>query len=195
MIIEDSSPFYIKFNHVGAKEIINECLKFSSAFDNRKTFTHFRLPASTREHILQNMPWYKILNIDEQRVSLFITPPGYYYAAHKDGMQMRSGINYAVMIKDDLCKTSWYSDSELINYEINTRDGISRDTVDFKKENHNPDKTMIFQQGEVVLFNTDKFHDVDNSASSNTRVILTLRSKDPEHCFEKHKEILFSEIY
>ena len=195
MIIEDRSPFYIKFHHAGADEIINECLKFSSAFDNRKTFTHFRLPASTSETILKNMPWHKDLNINKNRISLFITPPGYYYTAHKDAMEMQAGINYAVMIKDTLCKTSWYNDSTFKHYGIETRGGISRDVVDFKKENHIPDETMIFQQGEVVLFNTDMFHDVDNLISSNTRVILTLRSKDPQNwSFEKYKKILFSEI-
>jgi hypothetical protein len=196
MITRDSSPFYIKFYHNGTEKIINECLKFSSAFDGRKTFTHFRLPATTSETILKNMPWHKDLNINEQRISLFITPPGYYYTAHKDAMEMQAGINYAVMIKDNLCTTSWYHDTNLEDYKIDTRGGISRDIIDFKKENHVPDKTMIFQQGEVVLFNTNMFHDVDNSTSPNTRVILTLRSKDPENwSFEKYKKILFSEVY
>jgi len=195
MILDNASPFYIKFTHVGLEEIVKECLKFFPVFENRKTFMHYRLPKINSEKILEYVPKYKELNIDENRVSLFITPPGHYYAAHKDGMEMQAGINYAILIQDNQCVTSWYNDQDLEKYEINTRGGISRDTIGFVKENHQSEKSMIFETNEAVLFNTNMFHDVDNSSSSNTRVILTLRSKNPSGwTFEAYKKILFPEL-
>jgi len=51
---------------------------------------------------------------------------------------------------------------------------------------------MIAKQGEVVLFNTDIFHDVDNTDSKNERTILTLRSTLFEKLdFFQAREILF----
>ena len=51
---------------------------------------------------------------------------------------------------------------------------------------------MTAQVGEAVLFNSDIFHDWDNSASSNRRVVLTLRHTLPNKVsFDDAKKILF----
>jgi hypothetical protein len=140
----------------------------------------------------------------EERVSFFISKPGLYYRAHKDGLDTRFSINYTVKILDDKCVTSWYCDDDLKDYQIDPlsvesrRNPLtavsSRECVGFVKSNHIPTKTMIAKQGEVILFNTDLFHDWDNTTSVNERVVLTLRIAKPlksKTYFEDAKRILF----
>ena len=191
VIIEDASPYFIKFKHSGYDNIVSECLKFKSAFD-KKGFTHYRLPIANAEKILPWVPKYQELDLQLSRFSLFISPPGFYYSAHKDSLQNNVGLNFAVQIENEICETHWYDNTEFDEYYIDTRGGITRDVINFKRENHIPKKTMIFKMGEAVIFNTDIYHDFDNSTSDKTRVILTLRSNNPHLWkFEDYKKILF----
>jgi hypothetical protein len=105
----------------------------------------------------------------------------------------RFSINYLTRVLDDKCVTSWYSDDDLKVYFIdNTLTQSSRECVGFIKENHTPIKSMIAKQNECLLFNTDIFHDFDNSQSDNTRVVLTLRCRNPNAMyFDDVKRILF----
>jgi len=190
-IIEDASPYFIKFKHSGYDNILAECLKFKSAFD-KKGFTHYKLPVTSAEKILPWVPKYSELDLNLERFSLFISPPGFYYSAHRDGQTINAGLNFAIQIENDTCETHWYDNAEFSEYSINTRDGVTRDVINFKRENHIPKKTMILKMGEAVIFNTDIYHDFDNSASDKTRVILTLRSNKPHLWkFEDYKKILF----
>ncbi|MFZ9646005.1 MAG: hypothetical protein ACO29M_04920 [Fluviibacter sp.] len=120
------------------------------------------------------------LLFDTTRVSLFVTQPGFYYRAHKDGLNHRYSINYTVKILDDKCVTSWYRDVDLQQYPIdNLSNRTSRECAGFDKTKHSPMMSMTAVQNEVVLFNTDLFHDFDNSRSTNERMILTLRDIKP----------------
>jgi hypothetical protein len=70
--------------------------------------------------------------------------------------------------------------------------GNSRELTGFVKENHTPIKSMVAQQNECILFNTEIYHDWDNSNSSNERVVLTLRSITPGSVYyDDVKQILF----
>ena len=101
----------------------------------------------------------------KERVSLFVTQPGFYYRAHKDGLNHRCSINYTVKILDDQCVTSWYSDSDLQEYEIdNLPSKTSREAVGFDKAKHVPLKSMVAIQNECILFNTEIYHDFDNGS-------------------------------
>jgi hypothetical protein len=69
--------------------------------------------------------------------------------------------------------------------------GNSRELDGFVKENHTPVKTMIAQQNECILFNTEIYHDWNNN-SSNERVVLTLRLNSPSSVYyDDVKQILF----
>jgi hypothetical protein len=176
-------------------DIIEYCKRNIPILDDERTFIHHRLLEEQANHLLSLTPLSKELLLQKNRVSFFITKPGRYYRAHKDGMDARISINYTVEILDDKCVTSWYSDEDLKNYSIdNLSTKSSRECDGFIKENHTPLKSMIAKPNECILFNTDIFHDFDNRESSSTRVILTLRIDEMTRSnmyFEDVKSILF----
>jgi hypothetical protein len=193
-IIEDCSPYYIRFTHDNIEQIIDICQGEMQSLQSVSKFTHHILNRSVSEQILNLAPMTADLKLRLDRVSLFVTPPGYYYRAHKDGLENRMSINYTVQILDDKCVTSWYSDEELADYVTSGLDGkiASRECEGFVKQRHTPLKAMTAIPRECILFNTDIFHDFDNSLSSNTRAVLTLRSVTPGKIyFEDAKRILF----
>ena len=209
-IIEDCSPFYIRFTHPGFENIISECLDHIREKEYTKGFTHQSLDLERSKRILNLCPISNWIELNEKRVSLFVTNPGYYYRAHKDGLDHRFSINYTVKILDKFCVTQWYSDEDLKGYPIDNlkyiewyrerdpftfQNGLSREASGFIKENHKPLKSMTANPNEVILFNTDIFHDFDNSLSKNQRIVLTLRAKKTSDIyFDDVKKILFQEF-
>ena len=197
-IIEDCSPYYIRFTHDKLSDIIKFCkTKIVDATDDEKTFIHYKFPKVDARHILSLIPFFdnSHISLEETRVSLFITKPGRYYRAHKDGLHDRFSINYTIQILDDECVTSWYSDNDLKNYDIDyLKNNTSRECEKFIKENHIPLKSMIAIPNECILFNTEIFHDFDNQESTNSRVVLTLRAAIAirrDTYFEDIKKILY----
>jgi hypothetical protein len=192
-IIEDCSPYYIRFTHENIDAIIAQCKDIASSSVYENGFTHQRLDIPVAEGILKLMPMSKQLNFLKLRVSLFVTQPGHYYRAHKDGLSMRIGINYTVNVLDDKCIINWYADDDLKDYPIDNKLYSSREASGFDRHKHTPIKSTKFVEGECILFNTDIFHDVDNTASINQRVLLTLRLAHTENLFfDDVKRILFS---
>jgi hypothetical protein len=201
-IIEDCSPFYIRFTHDGIDEFLNLCRESLGDISNFPNWMHYnmsRFNASLANTILEKTPLSRDLTLRKDRVSYFISGPRLYYRAHKDGWPGdRYSLNYTVTVNDDKCVTSWYSDEDLKDYPMQNY-GIaggnvknSRECVGFDKTKHIPIKTMIAKQGECILFNTDIYHDFDNRESENHRVILTLRNDPPEHFyFEDARKVLF----
>jgi hypothetical protein len=194
-VIEDCSPYYIRFTHPGIEELVEVCQGLIPDVDTlSKGFTHFRI--ADRQSIINLTPVSKLIPLCKERVSLFISKPGLYYRAHKDGLFTRFGINYTIRVLDDKCVTSWYSDADLVNYKIdNLESNTSRECIGFDKKKHTPLKSMTARQGEGILFNTEIFHDWDNSNSPNSRVVLTLRIEiklTPNIYFDDAKKILFN---
>lgn len=187
-IIEDCSPYYIRFTHPGIENIIGKCKEFTNnvdfikwpSFDNG--FTHYVHSQNESDALLSLVPMSSQLVFMQDRVSSFVTQPGKYYRAHKDGIVNRVSINYTVKILDDKCVTSWYSDEDLKQYRIegtNWKLGRSRECVGFDKSQFTPLKSMTAIEGECILFNTDIFHDFDNSQATHERIVLTLRLVNP----------------
>jgi len=175
-IIEDCSPYYIRFTHDGINDIIDYCNECTPELVNLNKFTHYILPEHQAQHMLSLIPMLDRIKLIKNRISLFISKPGLYYRAHKDGINNKFSINYISRVLDDKCITNWYSDEDLKKYAIdNLRTNTSRECTGFVKENHIPIKSMIAKQGECILFNTEIFHDWDNTSSNNERVVLTLR--------------------
>ena len=196
-IIENCSPYYIRFTHDGIDDIINYCNECTT-YDilNLKDFVHYRLPEEKALHMLTLVPMAEQMPLMKNRVSLFISPPGIYYRAHKDGLHNRFSINYISKVLDDKCVTSWYDDNDLKDYKIDKlTNNTSRECFEFVKENHTPVKSFVAKQNEGVLFNTEIFHDWDNRTSTNPRVVLTLRIIEelkPQTYFEDARKILFN---
>jgi hypothetical protein len=193
-IVEDSSPFYARIKHSGIEQIIQKSLSFINETVFVKDFTHHRFSLEQGKEILSLIPFSSMIKLNPYRVSLFITKPGVYYRAHKDGLDIKFGINYGIKILDQQCITSWYSDEDLKKYTIdNLASNTSRECADFIKSDHIPLKTFVMQQSDCVLINTDIFHDFDNTYSSNERIILTLRPMSIENrSFDEIKKIISS---
>lgn len=189
-IIEDCSPYYVRFTHESVPAILAICR--DNDLETEAPFTHQRLPTPQALTLLQHVPKSRELDLSFTRASLFITNPGHKSMAHKDGFQNRFSLNYTVDIRDDLCETCWYCDRDLSGYTVHQIKEPSRDLLNFDKSRHTPLKSMVAKQGEAILFNTDIYHDWDNSKSPNRRVVLTLHAKVPGAVYfsDAHK-ILF----
>lgn len=198
-LIEDCSPYYVRFNHDGISDIVRICQEELLKISIKTPFTPHVLSYKVSKLILSYVP-FAHLNFLQDRLSLFISKPGYRHFVHKDGLNTSVGVNYGINILDDDCSTNWYSDETCEKY----KDKISANlpynrarilTEDFKKENEVPLKTTIAQQSECMIFNTEIFHDWDNSQSKNTRVILKLRlAEEDGFSVEDMKKILFPEL-
>jgi len=200
-IIEDCSPYFIRYTHPGSDKVIEICkeqkLLMVDSLLKKQSFIHCRLPESVGISVLNNVYGAKELNLSTKRVSLFVTQSNHYYRPHRDGLAVPVGVNYNVDIADNKCITSWYNNSVFAGRPIdNLPSNTSREIADYnrqlEKDIIKPSKSMIAKQGEVILFNTDIFHDVDNSSSTNERTILTLRSTLFEKLdFFQARKILF----
>jgi hypothetical protein len=193
-IIEDCSPYYIRFTHNGLDNVIDICKQGMEGVELKNSFTHYKFPPEIRQKVLSSTPLTQSLDLDQTRASMFVTNGGRYYKAHKDGYSNKISLNYTVEILDDKCVTSWYSDKDLAGYEIEGLDwiGASREAKGFNKTKHTPVKSMTAKSNECILFNTDIWHDFDNSLSTNRRMVLTLRVKNNEtFYFDDAKKALF----
>jgi hypothetical protein len=200
-IIEDCSPYFIRYKHTGSDEVIAMCKEKKSSYvdllPRKLKFINYRLPELVGTEILNNVYGAKELSLNTKRVSLFVTQPQHYYRPHRDGLAVPMGINYNVDIADDKCVTSWYDTNAFIGRPIdNLPSNSSREIADYnrrlEKDTIRPVKSMTAKQGEVILFNTDLFHEVDNTNSPNERTILTLRSTLFEKLnFLQARKILF----
>ena len=194
-IIEDCNPYYVRFTHDNITELIQIANDEIKDINFNHKFTHHRLDPITIGKIIPLCPLFEHFKLSTTRLSAFVSQPGLYYRPHKDGFDHHFSINYTLQILDDKCITSWYSDSDLANYKITNFANVSRECIDFDKSKHTPLKTMIAKPGECILFNTEIFHDWDNSASVNQRIVLTLRLPDysvPGSFFDDARKVLLN---
>jgi len=194
-IIEDHSPFYVKFSHPGQAEIIELCQRELAEQGPVKTFNHYKIPLDRAREILTLLPLSRYIMFNGYRVSLFIVAPGYRHQVHID--QASVSINYGVSIRDDLCVTRWYADRDIEDNLTVHEDDSSRaiiDHRDFQRCPQQPQKSMTMQQGEAVIFNSSQYHDFDNSRSPHPRCILTLRLYNKNIQFDFLKRAMFEDI-
>jgi len=175
--LDNCSPYYVSFSH----ESLDDIVRLATSLETRewhrnRIFSKEVLPPHITEQILNYVPYARELGLTTTRAAIFISQPGFYYRAHKDGLRCGFGINYPLVVKDALCKTNWYSDDVADSYPLDLCDGRSRELSGFDKSLHTPVYTATLQPNTGVLFNTDIYHDWDNSASGNVRVIMSLRS-------------------
>ena len=187
-VIEDCSPYYIRFTYDGIDEFIEYSLNvynqhdWSGVVSRHPGFRVCKLSEELGQEVISKIPMSKQIDLIARRVSFFNSAPGLVYPAHKDGANHRFSINYAVKVLDDKCTTSWYSDKIADLYQMDQLlfdRKVSRECLDFDKTKHTPIKTLVAVQGECILFNTEIYHDFDNSNSTNERIVLTFRAMNP----------------
>jgi hypothetical protein len=177
-VLEDCSPYFIRFTHHGIPEIVEYCRQlnaFSQFPDGGRGFLNMPLEPEHANRLVDMTPVSQFVNLRRDRVCLFLSKPGLYYAAHKDGLGTEFSLNYAVEVNDELCRTSWFSDADLEHYPIVSPTLRSRELKGFVRGAHAPIKTMTARQNDCILFNTEIFHEWDNTLSPNRRSILTYR--------------------
>lgn len=196
IVIEDCSPYYIRFTYEGLAEFINYANDLYSNFAWEKSspnFNNLRLSPELSKTVCEKtlIPLTKSLRME--RAFFFYTPPGHDHPAHKDGNFYKFGINFTLKVLDEECVTNWYDDSIGSLYEVKGTVDEPRTLVDFDKNKHVPVKTMVAKPNECILFNTDIYHAWDNSNSHNERVMLVLRCDNPQNHvdFDVAKQILF----
>jgi hypothetical protein len=205
-IIEDCSPYYIRFKYADSEKVIAMCndLLHTYKFDHDRFLT---VDDDTGAKVIEATGLSPYLDLMTQRVTMFYTKGGYKSPVHKDGSNHRISINFGVKILDSKCETAWYSDVIAPDYtpdyvdltERNKFNGVkaakvidSREFQDFDEAIHKPIKRFTMKQGEVVLFNTDVWHRWNNRSDAE-RCILTLRVKKPGNFFFKDaKKVLFN---
>jgi hypothetical protein len=179
-IIEDCSPYFVRFTHEGIENIVNFCKNIKPDMNLiPKNFHTHKLTVEQSNELYSLVPMSKKIELQTQS-SLYISKAGNYYRPHKDGVFNRFALNYTIHVSDELSQLNWYSDEELAGYEIDgymKSAGISRECVNVVKENHTPLMSTTIRPNQCMLINTDLFHSVDNTKSPNERVILTLRTK------------------
>lgn len=155
----------------------------SKLIELAKGFSVFTYDPELGERILKLVPFSKSLALDPERVSVFVTCDKQYYQAHKDGADLRVGVNYPLYIKDELCETRWYSDADGDAYARASNEGTSRDANGFDPRQHSPEKVFTMKPDRGVILNVDRYHDFENF-STNRRAILTLRPRSGALSFE-----------
>jgi hypothetical protein len=185
-IIEDASPFYIRFTFDGLKKVINFILKQQIDPKNCKSYfgihnnlgyTHRNFSPNIGQDIIKLLPMSNLFDFKIGRVAIFDTPPNGGCGIHKDGIADKIGLNITLEINDDKCITKWYSDSQFIN--PNPSNIYSRNVYqDFTNlDQFNCIKTLVACNHEMILFNTDIYHSWQNK-SECSRKVLTLKTVD-----------------
>lgn len=191
-IIEDCSPYYIRFTWPGLREFVNYVASLPidlSTGMERSAYIHYRFEIETAKSIISKLPMKDKLNFNHEQVSIFSTFPEKQSVIHKDGSNNRYSINVPTMILDNKCYTSWYPDEAMDNFE-KLEDDYSR--IVKHPKNLKPLKTTVLQPNECILFNTDIYHGWDNRKSFNKRNMLMIRDIDPGNIyFDDVKKILF----
>lgn len=189
-IIDQQYPYYCVIEHPEQSTIIEQGLdildsqRYESSRGDITKFRHCRLLSSDTAALVRLSPLKFLFPFcSKPYASIFSTAAGHYYRPHKDGLTIRFALNYMLDVKDDCCRTNWYSDQLSGLYNVDTLDGRSRELENFNKSAHQPWCSTVFKKNQCVLFNTDKYHDFDNSLSKNSRHLLTIRFSSPENFY------------
>jgi len=192
-IIEDCSPYYIRFKFdklssiIGYLNSLPENVQGLTPTFKQYEFTHRNLSKSEGNPLLQMLPLAQQLPLKRDRFAIFSTSSGGGCGIHKDANDHKVSINIPFMIKDDKCITSWYDDAQFEGLEAKDAksqyaegNGYARSVFPDYKEMHKftPIMTMTAKPNEALLFNTDIYHSWDNTNSLYDRKVLTIRPLD-----------------
>jgi hypothetical protein len=179
-IVEDCSPFYIKFKFNGLSKFLDDAtleLEKNHKLDGQRSVYQRKIALADSQYFLDQIPFSKQIKFQSDRLAYIITKPGTRHNIHLDVSKI--SFNFGIQIKDDCCITNWYDIFSVTNsYKTNLGLPLDRYIIDLNESLKNPItpiKTFTQKEGECILFNSDIYHDFDNSSSVNNRIILTLR--------------------
>ena len=191
-ILEDCSPFYIRFTFDGLKDVVNLATKIiPEKVSSYRGYQHEFFNRQDARRVFSMLPMSNV--IDFRLASVFTTPPDGGCGVHKDGLDHKVSYNIPLQVLDDQCVTTWYDDSQFENVEVRTLGGYTRNVFhDWRAlDQLRPVKSVVARPGEMLLFNTDIYHAWYNKSPTNTRKMLLLRSVNPELLsFEQVKSII-----
>ena len=194
-IIEDCSPYYIRFKWEGLQEVISSVSQQSLEKEEKhagyQTEWLFRETAAK----INDMLPFKNLELRLNRFCIFNTYPDGGAGIHKDGVDNKVSINIPLQILDDKCITAWYDDDQFKDWTVSGNAGHipTRNILrDWRKAATYPTvKKMIARPDEAVLINTDIYHTFWNKDSTNSRKVLTLRVQNHSIHFDEIKKMMF----
>lgn len=199
-IVEDCSPYYIRFTATEHSTVIDICQDIVENNIGLTDFTSIPVGPVDSDRLIKQISLFEQLKLNRQRINLFVSEPGIYRPPHKDGAAMQFGINYMIEVSDNKCVTNWYSnelESRKDYFEGLDNNGRQvrplRELRNYQPGEATPVKSMTAVITDCILFNVGMFHDWDNTTSTNRRILLTLRP--PPHSkmsFEQAKQLLFS---
>ncbi len=202
-IIEDASPYYIRFTFPGLEELISYIKSIRPEVEyGAMNYFHRIFSQADAQKIITKLPMGHEFEWVDKRFTIFSTPPGRCCAIHKDGNAFQGagkfdavGLNLPLTILDDHCVTSWYAD-ELFKDKNNSGWPYCYSKVLFDPNgyDHIPKlKQMTAKPNEMILFNSSIYHSWENNKSKNLREILTLRfRKGDSLTFEEVRKVLFN---
>jgi len=199
-IIEDCSPFFVKFTYDGFEE---DFKLLQDNFDKNNIINwqdQTKVNKNIKKHVFsynatkddpelcqflaENNKCAKLFNLVTR--GYHMTGPGGGGIAHLDrnrlGVIAGAKIFYVVEMPDDKCITSWFNNDNLV------LDG--RFVIDATAPLPAPVVSTTMRSTEAVLFNTGIFHDWWNH-SDKDRTVLNFYEQDPVLTFDEMKSKLF----
>jgi hypothetical protein len=191
-IIEDRSPYYIKFiypeyaDDFKLMKDISDTLKFSPWFYTKPSTINFHgsnLEKQQQEYISENNECAKALKLKLGGFNM--TSKHGLSAIHLDRSTLGVcpyKLMYGIKILDDTCITSWY----------NSEDVTPIDTfyIDNDAPTPTPVATTIITVNEAILFNTSIYHTWINYGT-NDRILANFYEPSGTTTFDEAKNILF----
>lgn len=197
ILLEDCSPYFIRFKFDAIKDIINIC-NDSLRNDNFNNNKWLKMHRTRADSIISLLPFKSDIELNRDRFTMFKTYPKWRSDIHKDSFDHRVSFNITIKVLDNKCETRWWSDDDMNNFDVNILDNQymkSRVLPNIDTSNIKPIKIMTALQNELILFNTDIYHEWDNSSSENERIVLTMRHISPGNFyFDDAKRILFKYV-
>lgn len=199
-IIEDCSPYYIRFKWDGLSDVIDFVSK--QPLEKIVKGPGYQTEYLSRETAIQinNMlPFKDVTPLKLGRFWIFNTYPDGGAGIHKDGYDNRISINIPLQILDDKCITGWYDDKQFKDWPVSSNStehitGITTRNIlrDWRKAAEYPQvKTLVAKPDEAVLLNVNIYHTFWNKDSTNNRKILTLRLINNDIYFDDVKKLIF----
>jgi len=193
-VIEDCSPYFVRFKFDRLEKIISliKSEEVNSVVKLQGTYTHKDFSQNITEKIVDYLP--KKFKFNFLTSAIFETPPGGGSGIHKDGKDNRISLNIPIQISDSKCITYWYDDEEQFSHlpfkgDLSYTRNVYADHNNLSKFMFS--KSMIAQENESILFNTDIFHSWKNYSSEHVRKMFVLRIKDRNTVyFDDAKKIL-----
>ena len=198
-IIEDCSPYYIRFKWEGLQDVISSISQ--QPLENEEKYPGYQNQWLTKKAAIKinDMLPFKDLKLRLSRFCIFDTYPDGGMGIHTDGVTNEDGINtqsvginIALEISDDKCITYWYDDEQFKDWPANISRWSKNILKDWRKAATYPNvKTTNVRPGEAILLNTSIYHSVWNKDSPNRRILLTLRPRVNTIPFAEIKKIMF----